>query len=168
MEVGLVPRSALFLCSLSFFNVIVLLSERKVHQMLVPHHSPQSHVCPRCGYLPVPITTCPSCGLWLSWPSQNAGSPCWPLAPVPRPDMTPLVVELLLNLLGIYGVGWLMLGKTGVGLVLLMGSLVVWAVLVVLAICTLGLSLCCQAPVAMVAIVCNDLLLWQTIKRNVC
>lgn len=72
----------------------------------------------------------------------------------------PVIVEALLPLfLGIYGVGWLLAGEIVVGVLLLIGSLLLYLPLVVvsfiLAIATGGLSLLCTGPLAISAI-CLD------------
>lgn len=130
--------------------------------MRIPY---QQQVCGRCGCLPAfPTAVCPVCGTPLAPPRPGQrpeplllpGVPC---APVPRPDSAPLTVELVLNVLGIYGVGWLMLGKTPIGLPLLIGSLVLWPVVATMTIMTMGLGLLCIALPAIGAIVFNLLLL---------
>ncbi len=73
-----------------------------------------------------------------------------------------------INFLGIYGAGWLLLGNTTRGLVLLIVSLVLWPVVFLLVIFTLGVGLLCLGPLAIGAIVCNILLLQQAIKRKAC
>ena len=136
---------------------------------------PQNHICPRCGRFPAyPTPVCPSCGVRLPvpWPGQNYGpypsAPFSPIVLVSQPNYTPLIVELLLNFLGIYGAGWLLLGNTTRGLVLLIVSLVLWPVVFLLVIFTLGVGLLCLGPLAIGAIVCNILLLQQAIKRKAC
>ena len=141
--------------------------------MYTPHpHFQQA--CQRCGRLPAhPMATCSSCGMLLDlpWTSQRYGPP--PMVPgsptvsAPQPSFSPLIVELVLNFIGIYGVGWLLLGKKSTGLILLGTSLVLWFFVAVLAILTLGLGIICLGPLAIVAILCNIFLLQQAMKRNV-
>ena len=90
-----------------------------------------------------------------------------PTVSAPQPSFSPLIVELVLNFIGIYGVGWLLLGKKSTGLILLGTSLVLWFFVAVLAILTLGLGIICLGPLAIVAILCNIFLLQQAMKRNV-
>ncbi len=133
---------------------------------------PQTQLCQRCGRLPAFVTSvCPSCGagLPLPWPCQISGSSFPPVVGIPpQPHYQPLLVEVLLNFIGIYGVGWLMIGNIAGGLVLLIGSLLLWPVVALLSIFTLGLFLLCLGPVAIVAVICNVLLLQQAIKRKTC
>jgi hypothetical protein len=132
--------------------------------MLVPQHTPS---CRHCGYLPAfPTTRCPSCGAvrLASWPPQVA--PIQPLF-VPPPSFptypqangSALLIEILLNCLGLYGVGWLLSGNTTVGVLLLIGSLVLWPLMGLLIILTLGFALFFVAPLALGLIVCNAVLL---------
>lgn len=137
---------------------------------------PQQQLCQRCGRLPAyPTAACPSCGkpLALPWPGQSYGPNPWgaypPFVVVPQPpNHTPLLVEMLLNLIGLYGVGWLMLGKKAGGLVLLVVSLVLWPIVALVGIFTMGLGLLCLGPLAIVAMVVNLVVLKQAIKRNAC
>jgi hypothetical protein len=81
----------------------------------------------------------------------------------------PVIVEALLPLfLGIYGVGWLMAGEIAVGIMLLIGSLLLYLPLVVvsfiLAIATGGLSLLCTGPLAISAICLNAYLLHKKVN----
>jgi hypothetical protein len=133
---------------------------------------PQQPICPQCGTYPASAASvCPACGARLFFPrmGQRSGSypPVLPPAvPAPPPSFTPLVVELLLNFLGIYGVGWIMAGSTAVGIPLLICSVVLWPLVFLFALLTLGLVLLCLGPLAIVAIVCNALLLQRAIKRK--
>lgn len=141
--------------------------------MLVPQQYQQ--LCQRCGRLPAyPTALCPSCGtpLALPWPNQRFSGP-YPSAPFPPdvllspPGYAPLMVELLLNCVGIYGVGWLMLGNSAGGMTLLVCSIVLWPLILLLSIFTLGLGLLCFGPLAIGAIVCNGVLLQKAITRTV-
>ncbi len=83
----------------------------------------------------------------------------------------PEIVEALLSLfLGIYGVGWLLAGEAPVGILLIIGSLLLYLPLVVvsfiLAIATVGLSLLCTGPLAIGAICLNLFLLHNRVKRK--
>lgn len=77
---------------------------------------------------------------------------------------TPLIVEVILSLFGIYGVGWLMAGETTVGIILLIGSFFYWIVDFVLAITVVGL--CLLVPLVIATIVTNAILLSNTLKRK--
>jgi len=83
----------------------------------------------------------------------------------------PEIVEALLSLfLGIYGVGWLLAGEAPVGILLIIGSLLLYLPLVVvsfiLAIATVGLSLLCTGPLAIGAICLNLFLLHNRVKQK--
>lgn len=126
---------------------------------------PQQHICPRCGTHPVPAV-CPTCGARLSFPRMSYGPYPPPVVLAPPPSFAPLVVELLLNCLGIYGVGWIMAGNTTIGISLLVCSVAVWPLVFLFTLFTLGLVLLCLGPLAIVALVCNAFLLQRAIKRK--
>ena len=77
---------------------------------------------------------------------------------------TPLILEVILSLFGIYGVGWLMAGETTVGIILLVGSFFYWIVDFVLAITVVGL--CLLVPLVIATIVTNAILLSNRLKRK--
>ena len=80
---------------------------------------------------------------------------------------TPLIIEILLSLFGIYGVGWLMAGETTTGVILLICSFVVyWPLLVLIAVFTLGFGLACDFPLAIAAIIVNAILLNGALNRR--
>jgi hypothetical protein len=152
-----------------------MLVPRDPRQTLVPQNPHHQQVCPRCGRLPAYLaSTCPSCGmqLVLPWPDQNSGPYPWTLYPpftIPQPpNYTPLIVEMLLNFIGIYGVGWLMAGNLAGGAVLLIVSLMLWPVVALVGIFTMGLGLLCLGPLAIVAMVINLVVLQQAIKCKAC
>ncbi len=77
---------------------------------------------------------------------------------------TPVIIEVILSIFGIYGVGWLMAGETTTGIILLVCSfLVYWPVMVVMAIFTIGI---CDFPVAIAAVVVNAILLNGALNRK--
>ncbi len=83
----------------------------------------------------------------------------------------PLLVEILLSLfMGIFGVGWLMIGEVTTGVLLLVGSFLLYLPLVVvsfiLAITSVGLSLVCTGPLAIGAVCLNAFFLHNRIKRK--
>jgi TM2 domain-containing membrane protein YozV len=85
----------------------------------------------------------------------------------PPKNNTPIIVEVLLSLFGIYGVGWLMAGETTTGILLLIGSFVIyWPVLILIAVFTLGLGIACDFPLGIAAIVINAILLNNTLNRK--
>ncbi len=78
---------------------------------------------------------------------------------------TPLIVEVILSLFGIFGVGWLMAGETTTGVILLICSFVIyWPIAFILAITVVGLA--CLGPLAIAAIVVNALLLNNVLNRK--
>lgn len=71
-----------------------------------------------------------------------------------------LIVEVLLSLFGIFGVGWLMAGETTVGSLLLTCSFVVyWPIMLLGTLFTFGIGLICLGPLTIAAIIVNALLL---------
>ncbi|HEU5380004.1 MAG TPA: hypothetical protein VFV38_31665 [Ktedonobacteraceae bacterium] len=141
--------------------------------MLVPQHPNQWQLCPRCGRLPAYLTiSCPSCGMPLALPWLGEGSGFnpqgqYPPLVVPQPpNYTPLLIEMLLNFLGIYGVGWLMFGQIAGGSSILVVSLLLWPVVALVGIFTMGLGLICLGPLAIGAMILNLVLLQQAIKRK--
>jgi len=77
---------------------------------------------------------------------------------------TPLILEIILSIFGVYGVGWLMAGETTTGIILLVCSfLVYWPIMVFMGIFTLGI---CDFPFAIAAIVINAILLNSALKRK--
>jgi len=80
---------------------------------------------------------------------------------------TPLILEVILSLFGIYGVGWLMAGETTIGVILLICSFVIyWPLLILIAVFTLGFGLACDFPIGIAAIVINAILLNNMLNRK--
>lgn len=80
---------------------------------------------------------------------------------------TALVVEIIASLFGIYGIGWLMSGETTVGILLLIGSFVLyWPIFIVGAIFTFGFGLLCLGPLGIAAIIVNAIMLNNALKRK--
>jgi hypothetical protein len=78
-----------------------------------------------------------------------------------------LVVEFLLSLLGIFGIGWLLAGETTVGFLLLAASILVyWPMMILGTLVTLGFGLMCLGPLAVSCVICNALLLNICLKRK--
>ena len=133
-----------------------------------PGYSP-----PQQGYMPPPQQS-------YMPPQQNYGYPQQqpPMYPpqgvnvtvvnnASTKNNTPLIIEILLSLFGIYGVGWLMAGETTTGVILLICSFVVyWPLLVLIAVFTLGFGLACDFPLAIAAIVVNAILLNGALNRR--
>ncbi|HEV2661712.1 MAG TPA: hypothetical protein VGU68_13980 [Ktedonobacteraceae bacterium] len=78
-----------------------------------------------------------------------------------------LIVEIILSLFGIFGVGWLMAGETTVGVVLLICSFVLyWPIILMGTIFTLGFGLLCLGPMMIAAIIINAVFLNNALKRK--
>ena len=80
---------------------------------------------------------------------------------------TALVTEILLSLVGIFGVGWIMAGETIIGTILLVSSLVIyWPIMILGTIFTFGIGLICLGPMAIVAIILNFVLFNSLLNRK--
>jgi hypothetical protein len=78
-----------------------------------------------------------------------------------------LAVEIILSLLGIFGVGWLLAGETTVGIVLLLGSIFLyWPIMFFGTLFTLGFGLIFLGPLMIASIIINAVLLNNAIKRK--
>ena len=76
-----------------------------------------------------------------------------------KPEPVAVAVEAICALFGIYGIGWLMSGRTGVGLGLLFGGLAWIAVVIVGGIFTGGLGCICLGPLHLLFIVASTITL---------
>jgi hypothetical protein len=72
-----------------------------------------------------------------------------------------IITEVILDLFGIYGVGWLIAGETTVGIVLLVGSFIWWPIVVVSTVITLGIGLICVVPLNIAFLLLSVILLSQ-------
>jgi hypothetical protein len=84
----------------------------------------------------------------------------------------PLIVEVLLSLFtGIFGVGWLLIGKKRAGTLLLAASLIFYLPLLILsytlAYFSYGLSILCTGPFTIAAVLLNGFLLRKTMQRKI-
>jgi hypothetical protein len=78
-----------------------------------------------------------------------------------------LIVEVIASLFGIYGIGWLMAGETNIGILLLIGSFVLyWPIFILGTIFTFGLGLLCLGPLGIAAIIVNAILLNNALNRK--
>jgi hypothetical protein len=83
------------------------------------------------------------------------------------PDGKALAVEFVLSLLGIFGIGWLLVGETGIGFLLLACSvLIYWPMMILGTLFTFGFGLMCLGPLAVSCVICNVLLLNLCLKRK--
>jgi hypothetical protein len=78
-----------------------------------------------------------------------------------------LTIEVVLSLIGIFGVGWIMAGQITIGILFLLGSIFFyWPMLILSTMFTDGLSLLCLVPMAIGLIIFNAVLLNGYIKRK--
>jgi hypothetical protein len=105
------------------------------------------------GYLPPP----PGYG---AYPQPGV-----PMVVTGRPEhpsrTAAIITEVILDLFGIYGVGWLIAGETTVGIVLLVGSFIWWPIVVVSTVITLGIGLICVVPLNIAFLLLSVILLSQ-------
>jgi hypothetical protein len=89
-------------------------------------------------------------------------------APVQTPSTdNALITEIILSLIGIFGIGWLMTGQTLIGVLLLLGSILVyWPLIILGTVVTFGFGLICLGPMAVGLIILNAVLLNNYIKRQ--
>jgi hypothetical protein len=72
-----------------------------------------------------------------------------------------IIAEVILDLFGIYGVGWLIAGETTIGIMLLVGSFIWWPIVVVSTVVTLGIGLICVVPLNIAFLLLSVILLSQ-------
>ena len=78
-----------------------------------------------------------------------------------------VVAEILLSLIGIFGVGWMIGGETTIGIILLICSIFIfWPFMILGTLFTFGLGLLCLIPLAIGAIILNALLCASAMKRR--
>ncbi len=130
------------------------------------------------GYRPVPNPAPPQGG-YMPPPQQVPGytsasyASIYPQAPItvsvvnsPSNDGA-LIVEILLSLFGVFGVGWLIGGETTVGVILLICSIFIyWPIMILGTLLTFGLGLICLGPLMIGAIIINALLCNSALKRR--
>lgn len=85
-------------------------------------------------------------------------------APVARPDMSPVAIEAVCAFFGIYGIGWMMAGRTATGILLLLAGLV-WDTIALGLILT-GIGVFCTLPLHAVFITLTAALLSNYVKAN--
>ena len=79
-----------------------------------------------------------------------------------------MAAEIILSLFGLFGVGWFIGGEKITGVVLLLGSILLyWPLVVGGTIFTDGLALICLGPLAIIAIIINALLLHHRLVHKV-
>jgi hypothetical protein len=72
-----------------------------------------------------------------------------------------IIAEVILDLFGIYGVGWLIAGETTVGIILLVASFVWWPIAVLGTIFTAGLGVLCIVPLNIIFLLVSVIMLAQ-------
>jgi zinc-ribbon domain len=78
-----------------------------------------------------------------------------------------LAAELILSLLGIFGIGWIIGGETILGIILIVCSFFIyWPIMILGTAFTLGAGLILLGPLAIGAIIINAILLHTTLKRK--
>lgn len=82
----------------------------------------------------------------------------------PRTHAAPVVIEAVGAFFGIFGLGWLMAGRTATGILLLLGGLL-WDAIGV-GLITSGVGACCFLPVHAVFIALTTVLLSNHIRRS--
>ncbi|GIW08920.1 MAG: hypothetical protein KatS3mg060_3725 [Dehalococcoidia bacterium] len=80
----------------------------------------------------------------------------------PRPTKqrgVALVLEVIPGLFGLFGIGWLYAANTGVGLALVLGSILAWCVALAFVVFTGGIGLFCTVPAYLACLLASALLL---------
>jgi len=79
-----------------------------------------------------------------------------------------LIVEILLSLFGIFGIGWIIGGEITLGIILVVCSFFIyWPLMILGTALTEGLGLICLGPLAIAAIILNAVLLNTVLKRKI-
>ncbi len=138
--------------------------------MYPPYAPPPMPSQPLVPYAPAP-TGYPAPPQTYTGPMPGYAPPPYPVPPVVyvvprRSNGGAVAVEAILAFFGIYGVGWLMVGETTAGALLLAGSFLWWNVTVVTAIFTFGLGLFCIAPLNIAFLITSAVLLSNHTARQ--
>jgi hypothetical protein len=88
--------------------------------------------------------------------------PPYRYASVARPNMTPVAVEAVAAFFGIYGIGWMMAGRTGIGILLALAGFL-WDT-IALGLVSTGVGIFCTLPLHAVFITLSAVLLSNYIK----
>ena len=120
-------------------------------------------LCKRCGAeIGQETRYCPKCGIETRAPLYVAQTPT-----ISNNNSNALLLEVILSLFGIFGVGWLLAGETTMGIVLLVCSIVVyWPFMIFGTLLTFGLGLICLGPLAITAIIVNALVFNTILRRK--
>lgn len=109
------------------------------------------------------------------YPPSYAQPQPYPLAPYPpypgyaqqQDHSTAIVLEAILSVFGIYGIGWMYRGHVGTGVALLVLGFVWIGIAALITIFTLGIGLLCVAPLHLVFIVLDVIALNNTLRQPV-
>ena len=82
------------------------------------------------------------------------------------PSSGPVIVEVILGLFGIFGVGWLAAGKTPIGLILLVLSAAWWVVSAFAAVHTVFVGCCGIIPLNLVFVAVSASMLHNAMRRG--
>lgn len=86
---------------------------------------------------------------------------------LPNKNVNGLAVEIVLSLIGIFGLGWLMAGEIAIGVILLICSVIIyWPLMIIGTAFTEGLGLICLGPLAIASIILNAVLLNSVMRRK--
>ena len=70
-----------------------------------------------------------------------------------------IILEIVGGLFGIFGIGWLVAGKSKVGIPLLIGSVVWFLIEIVALIFTLGIGIVCVGPIDLIVLIVSAIML---------
>jgi hypothetical protein len=111
------------------------------------------------AYVPPPPGPAPALPLAPVYPTYYGG---YHLGRPEHPSRTAaIIVETILDLFGIFGVGWLIAGETTTGIILLVASCLWWSVAVLITIFTVGIGLICILPLDLIFLLLSVILLAQ-------
>jgi hypothetical protein len=129
--------------------------------------------CKRCGAEIQPGTRyCPQCGL-ATESHQTYDQPyrasyyATQTAAISNNNSNALLLEVILSLFGLFGIGWLVAGETTSGIILLVCSIVIyWPLMIFGTLLTFGFGLVCLGPLAIAAIIVNALVFNSILHRK--
>jgi hypothetical protein len=78
----------------------------------------------------------------------------------------PVIVELICDIFGIYGIGWLIAGYTTPGILLLIGGFIWAAIFWGATIITIGIGLICLVPIDIAFLITSVLMLNSRLKQR--
>jgi len=84
----------------------------------------------------------------------------------PKSRSTALLLEILLGLFAIYGIGWIYSNKVGAGLGLLIGGLFWDLIAIVVGVLTGSIALICTIPVNIAIVVVSSIMLNNYTKQH--